>query len=120
MKLVFPSNGKGIDDHIDQRFGRCPYFVSFDTETRTVSHIDNVQNYQAAQGAGIQSATQVVNMHADVCITGHCGPKAFKVFNTAGVRVITGVDGKIREAIARFSDGNLTFADTADVEGHWM
>lgn len=120
MKLVFPSNGKRIDDHIDQRFGRCPYFVSYDTDTQSVSHIDNVQNYQAVQGAGIQSATQVVNMKADVCITGHCGPKAFKVFNTAGVKVVTGADGKIRDAIMLFTEGKLRFADAADVEGHWM
>lgn len=120
MILVFPSDGKNINDNIDQRFGRCAYFVSYDTDTKGVTFVSNEQNYQAAQGAGIQSATHVVNMKADVCITSHCGPKAFKVFETAGVKVIIGVKGNIKEAIDKFEKGEFKFAQSADVEGHWV
>lgn len=120
MKLVFPSDGNNIDHNIDQRFGRCAYFVSYDTETKESEALSNAQNYQAVQGAGIQSATHVVNMKANVCICGHCGPKAFKVFNTAGVKVIVSVTGSIKDAIAKFEAGELKYANSADVEGHWV
>ena len=120
MILAFPSDGKTINDNIDQRFGRCSFFVSYDTETKKEAFVSNEQNYQAAQGAGIQSATHVVNMKANVCITSHCGPKAFKVFNTAGVKVIIGVSGNIKEAIAKFEAGEFKYSDSADVEGHWV
>ncbi len=120
MILAFPSNGKDLSADIDQRFGRCAYFVSYDTESKAVSFVSNEQNYQAAQGAGIQSATHVVNMKADVCLTSHCGPKAFRVFDTVGVKVITGVSGKISEAIVKFESGALKYASSADVEGHWV
>lgn len=119
MILAFPSDGKGIENNIDQRFGRCAYFVSYDTETKGVTFVINEQNYQAVQGAGIQSATHVVNMKADVCITTHCGPKAFRVFDAAGVNVITGVKGKISDAIVKFENKEMNFAFSADVEGHW-
>jgi predicted Fe-Mo cluster-binding NifX family protein len=120
MILVFPSDGKNIHDNIDQRFGRCPYFVAYNTETKQVRCVSNEQNYQAAQGAGIQSATHVVNMKADVCLTHHCGPKAFKVFQTAGVKVVVGVKGNIKDVIENFENGELQYANGADVEGHWV
>lgn len=120
MILAFPANGKDLNADIDQRFGRCPYFVSYDTETKDVAFVSNKQNYQAAQGAGIQSATHVVNMKADVCITTHCGPKAFRVFEVAGVKVIIGVSGKISDTIARFEKGELNYASSPNVEGHWV
>ena len=120
MILAFPANGTDLNAEIDQRFGRCAYFVSFDTETKAVAFVSNAQNFQAAQGAGIQSATHVVNLKADVCLTTHCGPKAFRVFDTAGVKVITGVSGKISEAIVRFESGELEYVSSANVEGHWV
>jgi len=120
MKLVFPADGNSIDNNIDQRFGRCAYFVSYDTETKESASLSNAQNYQAVQGAGIQAATHVVNMEANVCICGHCGPKAFKVFNTAGVKVVVSANGSIKDAITKFEAGELKYADSADVEGHWV
>ncbi|MFA6618493.1 MAG: NifB/NifX family molybdenum-iron cluster-binding protein [Candidatus Neomarinimicrobiota bacterium] len=120
MILAFPASGTDLNADIDQRFGRCPYFVSYDTETKNVASVSNAQNYQAAQGAGIQSATHVVNMKADVCITTHCGPKAFQVFEVAGVKVVIGVSGKISDAIERFEKGELKYAASPNVEGHWI
>ena len=120
MKLAFPSDGKNIDSSIDLRFGRCPYFVIYDTETKTSDFIENTQHYQAVQGAGIQSATHIVNKKADVCITAHCGPKAFRVFNTAGIRVVTGAKGSVKDAIADFEQGKMSYASSADVDGHWV
>lgn len=120
MVLAFPSDGTGIDNNIDKRFGRSAFFVSYDTESKDLSFVNNEQNYQAVQGAGIQSATHVVNMKADVCICSHCGPKAFKVFDAAGIKVITGAEGKIRDVIRKFENGELSYASSADVEGHWV
>lgn len=121
MKLVFPSDGNDFENsQVDQRFGRCAYFVSYDTITKESEAISNKQNYQAVQGAGIQSATHVVNMKGDVCLCGHCGPKAFKVFETANVKVVTGVSGRLKEAVERFEKGELDYAQAADVEGHWI
>ena len=120
MIIVFPSDGTGIEDQIDSRFGRCRYFVSYDTESKDVNHLPNEQNYQAVQGAGIQSATHVAEMKADVCITTHCGPKAFRVFQAAGIKVVTGTTGKIKDAIDQFEKGGYSYSNAADVEGHWV
>ena len=120
MKLVFSSTGTDLESTLDQRFGRCPYFVAYDTDTKEIKNAANTQNLNAAQGAGIQSATSAVNLGADYVICGHCGPKAFRVLQAAGVKVVCGAEGTLKELIRKFEAGSLKEADSADVEGHWV
>jgi len=120
MKLVFSSTGKNLDANLDQRFGRCSYFVCYDTDTKEISSVSNNQNLNAAQGAGIQAATTVADCGADYALCGHCGPKAFRVLNLAGIKVISGVKGKLSDILKEFETGTLKEASSADVEGHWM
>jgi len=62
----------------------------------------------------------VIESGAQVVITGHCGPKAFKVLSSAGVKVITGAEGvKIKEALEKYKKGELKPTLEPDVEGHW-
>ena len=119
MKLVFASTAMDLDAELDQRFGRCPNFVSYDTDSKEVNSVSNSQNLNAAQGAGIQAATTVADLGADYILCGHCGPKAFRVFKVANIKVICGVKGKLSDLLKEFEAGNLQEADSADVEGHW-
>ena len=73
----------------------------------------------AAQGAGIQAAEAVSRLGAECLITGHCGPKAFRTLQAAGIRVYTGAAGTVGEAIAALQQGRLALAEAADVDGHW-
>ncbi|NCB09994.1 MAG: hypothetical protein EOM73_17795, partial [Bacteroidia bacterium] len=41
--------------------------------------IGNDQNLNSVNGAGIQSAQNVVNLKVNAVITGNCGPKAFMI-----------------------------------------
>ncbi len=120
MKLIFASTGIDLNAELDQRFGRCSNFVSYDTDCREVKSVSNIQNLNAAQGAGIQAATTVADLGADYIFCGHCGPKAFRVFEAANIKVICGVKGKLSDLLTEFEAGNLQEADSADVEGHWM
>ncbi len=120
MKLIFASTGTDLDANLDQRFGRCSYFVCYDTEFKEVNNVNNSQNLNAAQGAGIQAAATVADIGADYIFCGHCGPKAFRVFQAANIKVISGVEGRISNLINEFEAGNLKEANSADVEGHWM
>ncbi len=119
MKIAITASGPTLDSPVDQRFGRAASFILFDTATRDHTTLDNVQALDSAQGAGIQAAEAVTRAGAESLITGHCGPKAFRVLSDAGVRVCTGAGGSVAEAIAAFESGKLTQAKSADVEGHW-
>lgn len=119
MKVVLTATGNSLDSEIDPRFGRAQYLVLFDTETEEVSPIDNEQNVQAAGGAGVQAAEMIANVGAEVLITGHCGPKAFRALEAAGVKVICGAEDTVKGAVDKFKKGEYTFTDAADVESHW-
>lgn len=119
MKVVITSSGDGLDSPVDPRFGRAGRFILVDTETGGVQAVDNTQNLNAAQGAGIQAAQNVSRLGAEVLMTGHCGPKAFATLRAAGIKVITGVQGTVAEAIERFKRGELAPTEAPDVEGHW-
>jgi predicted Fe-Mo cluster-binding NifX family protein len=119
MKIVVSANGQGLEAQVDPRFGRAAGFVLFDSQTREARNIDNRQSLNAAQGAGIQAAEAVSRLGAECLITGHCGPKAYRTLQAAGVRVYTGASGTVAEAIAALEQGRLALAQAADVEGHW-
>jgi predicted Fe-Mo cluster-binding NifX family protein len=94
--------------------------VVYDTDSGSFVTIDNEQNLTAAQGAGIQAAQHVVNAGASALITGHTGPKAFKVLSAAGIEIFLSTDATVADAISSWKAGTLTRIVEADVEGHWV
>ena len=119
MKLIFTTAGETLDATLDPSFGRARNFLLYDPESGTSQVISNEQNLNAAQGAGIQAAQTIVKAGAQALITGHCGPKAFRVLAAAGIKVYNTDAPTITEALARFRAGKLTEAMAANVEGHW-
>jgi predicted Fe-Mo cluster-binding NifX family protein len=118
MKIAVITEGDDLNAQIDSRFGRAPKFLVVDTETMSFDVAANSQSSDLAQGAGIQSAQNVLVHKPDVVLTGNCGPKAFRVLKAAGVKVVVGVKGKIGDAIAAFMNGKYGEATEANVEGH--
>jgi len=119
MKVVVPSAGKTLESPVDLRFGRAAYFILADTDSGAFEAHDNAQNVNAAQGAGTQAAETVSRLGAEAVITAHCGPKAFRALQAAGIQVVTGAQGTVREAVEAFRSGDLQPASSPDVEGHW-
>jgi predicted Fe-Mo cluster-binding NifX family protein len=119
MKVVFTTSGNKLSDPLDRRFGRAPKFLVYDIESECFEVISNEQNLNAAQGAGIQSAETVARIGCDAVVSGHCGPKAFRVLSAAGIKIYTSEETTIQEALALFKDGKLTESLAADVDGHW-
>ncbi|UCF06344.1 MAG: NifB/NifX family molybdenum-iron cluster-binding protein [bacterium] len=120
MKIAVTAQGYEMTSEVDPRFGRARHFVIYDTESEEFSARDNSANLNAMQGAGVQAAENISREGVAALITGHCGPKAFKVLQAAGIKVYTGASGTVAETIERFSNGELTEAEGPDVEGHWM
>jgi predicted Fe-Mo cluster-binding NifX family protein len=119
MKVIVTAVGPTLDSPVDMRFGRAATLLLVDTETGAVEAHDNAQNLNAAQGAGIQAAETVSRLGAEAVLTGHCGPKAFRALQAAGIRVVVGARGTAREAVEQFTKGTLKAADAPDVAGHW-
>ena len=119
MIIAITSEGDTTGSKVDPRFGRTKFFLIYNDEYGRWERVDNKQNFQAAQGAGIQAATTIANKKCNVLITGHCGPKAFRALSAAGVATYLCDSGTVKEALEKFQKGELKKSDNADVQGHW-
>ncbi len=115
MKIAVTSQGKSLDSPIDPRFGRAPYFLIVDTESLEFEVVDNSVNMGAFKGAGIQAAASVSKNGARALLTGYCGPKAFQALEAAKIKVASDVSGTVREAVAAFNQGKVSFAYAPNV-----
>jgi predicted Fe-Mo cluster-binding NifX family protein len=114
MKIAFTTSGETLDAPLDVRFGRAPKFLVYDTERNTFEVIDNRQSLNAAQGAGIQAAETVVRAGVDSLVTGHCGPKAFRVLSAAGITIYSTGAPTVAAALKDFRAGTLRPAESED------
>lgn len=104
MKVCISSLGDNLESEVDPRFGRCQYFIIYDTDKNLSESVKN-ENAMARGGAGIQSAQLVTNKGAQIVLTGNTGPNAYQTLQAAGVEVITGVSGKIKSVIDKYKKG---------------
>jgi predicted Fe-Mo cluster-binding NifX family protein len=120
MKIAISSQGPLPKDLFETRFGRAPFFVVHDSETGSFSSVNNHQNLNAVQGAGIQSAQNILNENVQVLITGHCGPKAWQVLSSADIKIYCTEASTVKDALDLFLENKLKALDKADVESHWL
>ena len=118
MKIAVTSTGPTLGDNVESRFGRCAYFLIIDTDTMQFEAIEN-PNIALGGGAGIQSAQLMSEKGVKTVLTGNCGPNAFNVFGQAGIQVIVGVSGNIRNAVEQFKAGAFSSASRPSVASHF-
>ena len=119
MKVAITSKGKEINSEVDPRFGRAAYILIIDANTLEFEAIDNTNNANSFKGAGIQAASMVSNKKAEVLLTGFCGPKAFEVLKAAKIKVANNISGIVKDAVLKFNNQEVKFADSPNVEQHW-
>ena len=112
MKIAITSTGTTLDSPVDPRFGRSPYIAFVDLEKDQLEALAN-PFADASGGAGVQAAQLVLDHGAGALLTGHCGPRASAVLSDAGVRVVNGASGTVREAVASFRQTEKGSVDTA-------
>ncbi len=119
MKIAITTEKNDLRSNVDPRFGRAAGFIIYDIESGKAAYVDNAQNLQAAQGAGIQAAKTVINAGAGALITGNIGPKAFSTLASGNVEMYLVEGGTVEQAIEDYKKGRLSKVSNANVEGHW-
>lgn len=120
MRVAVSSSGNTLESDLDPRFGRASYFLIVDTETFNFEVKPNDQNMNLPQGAGIQAGKTVADCGVDVLITGNCGPKAYNVLQAAGIKVVTGIKGSVKEVVEQFKSSDPKYLEGPNVDGHWV
>ena len=107
MKICITSTGPSLDAPVDPRFGRCQYFVIVDSETLEYEAMQN-PGMGASGGAGIQVAQNVAGIGVSVVITGNLGPNAVQTLTAAGITMVTGASGTVRDCVEQYKSGGLS------------
>jgi predicted Fe-Mo cluster-binding NifX family protein len=110
--------GNNLDAQLDPRFGRCAYLVIVDSETMQFEAILNMAA-SATGGAGIQAAQTIANRGVKVVITGNVGPNAFGALSAAGIKIAMLTTGTVKDAINKYSRGELGRASAPTVGSHF-
>jgi predicted Fe-Mo cluster-binding NifX family protein len=117
VKIAISATNPSIDADVNPRFGRCEHFILVDPETMEFEPLENTNI--SAGGAGISTAQMIANQGAAMVITGSCGPNAYQTLSAAGIEIITGVAGKVKDAIESYKAGKLKPGTQPNVGGHY-
>ena len=117
MKIAVSSSGDNLEAQLDPRFGRCGYFLIVDTDNMDFESFPN-ENATRGGGAGIQSAQLIASKGAQAVITGRCGPNAVQTLNAAGIKLYTGQNGRIRDAVEKLKQGQMSPVTEANAPIH--
>ena len=109
MKIAFSSKGETMDSMIDPRFGRAAYLVVYNEETTETSSFDNQSITGVAHGAGPQTAQKLMEMGANVLVTGNGpGGNASAVLKGTNIKIFVGAAGMtLKEAYDAYQRGAL-------------
>lgn len=106
MKIVIPANGECIESGVCQSFGRAPYFMVYNVETKQVIYLENIAaNSQG--GAGIKAAQSIVDNNVNILITPRCGENAAKVLKAAGIQIFKTINDSIGDNIEAYTNDEL-------------
>lgn len=87
MKIAITSTGNNLESKLDQRFGRCGFFVIYDTETRGIEFIPN-PNKDIEEGAGPASVQLVASRNVQKIVSGEFGIKIKSLLDSLKIQMI--------------------------------
>lgn len=107
MKVAVTSTGKDLDSMMDERFGRCRYFIIKDTASEGFEVFEN-EYANSSHGTGVQVAQFVSGKGVQALITGNVGPNAMSVLAGSGIDVFMAKSMTVMQALENFSEGKLS------------
>ena len=100
MKVVISCDG----DKVSRHFGRCQRYLFLDINKNKVEDRYEVKNPGHRPGF---LPRFLKSKGVEVLITGGIGPRALKMFDSYGIKVLAPISGKIEDAIDKFCKGEL-------------
>jgi len=109
MKIIFTTKGNTWDSHMDPRFGRAEMFLVYDDSNDTLQEVLNSETESMEHGAGLQTSKKVLELNADVIITGNgAGQKALEILKSVDAKMYVGAgDMSVKEAYDAFKSNKL-------------
>jgi len=105
MKIALPSRQNFVDGH----FGHCEYFTVFTIDDNS-KQIITQETITSPEGCGCKSniVQTLSDMGVSLMLAGNMGQGAVNVLNSAGIQVVRGCAGDVREVTLKWLDGTLS------------
>ena len=84
MKIAVSAGGGSMSAQIDERFGRCAYFVIVDSETMKFTAFANPAS-ELSGGSGPAAVREIARHGAEVILTGRIGTNAQQELEAARI-----------------------------------
>jgi predicted Fe-Mo cluster-binding NifX family protein len=119
MKIAIPVDEKSMETTVSMSFGRAPYFLIYDTESRENIFVSN-SAATSQGGAGIKAAQNIVDNKVSALLTPRCGENAAEVIKAAEIKIYKTINDSIRDNIEAFDEGKLPLLEEihAGFHGH--
>lgn len=103
MLVAITSTGDTLDALVNEKFGRCQYFLIVNPDTMKFEAVLNPAE-QAQGGAGPKAAEIIINKGVNILLTGHVGDKAEEALKRGNIKIIDGLTGnlKIKDAVTNY------------------
>ncbi|MBI9075525.1 MAG: NifB/NifX family molybdenum-iron cluster-binding protein [Desulfatibacillum sp.] len=103
MKLAVPTR----DGHIDDHFGHCDHFTVFTLDAN--KNVTTEQTVESPQGCGCKSniAEELSAQGVTIMLAGNMGQGAVDKLTRAGIQVVRGCAGEIKEVLQLWLDGKI-------------
>ena len=118
MKLAVTAKGPHPESPVDECLGRARWLLIYDLNDGSWEAIDNTLNRNAREGAGKACVNFLVDLGAEVVISGEAGPKAFRCLNLCGAKLYYCQSGSAETAVQAWRDGQLAEASMPNEAGN--
>jgi predicted Fe-Mo cluster-binding NifX family protein len=107
MKVGVSATGSDLGARVDDRFGRCAWFLIVDSDSLQFAALQN-RHAEEGMGAGVAAAKDLIDEHVDAVISGQVGPKAYEVLKALNIGIFLVSAGiTVKDALGRFKKGEL-------------
>ncbi len=107
MKICFPvESDRGLDSEVFGHFGSAPFFLIFNSETKS---IDTINNQDLGHAHGMCNPLEALNgRRVDAIVVGGIGAGAINKLNGMGIQVYRALKGTIQDNIALFEKSTMS------------
>lgn len=110
MIIAIPVEEKSMETNVCPSFGRTPYFLIYNTDTKESKFLDN-SAIASEGGAGIKAAQTIVDNQVSALLTPRCGENAAAVLKTAEISMYKTVSTSLQETLRAFQEGELVLLE---------
>ena len=106
MKIAIPVNEETLTTEVSPVLARAYFIAVYDTDTNQVAYNNNIAKDEQG-GAGVKAGQLILDLGCDTVITFRCGDNAGKIFQAAGMNILTAIAGTVEANIEAAKAGTL-------------